>query len=142
MLLLACLGPDLCQRHYRLLGCRQFPFFPYITTTFEFIGLAYEWEFEDSCWVINHLEKVTQDFIQQFILTYDALFAMWGDEFTSYINRSEDLRRAYKKKKRRFPLVSRSGRLVCVDPRSEVQQPVSPRDLPKYGPYRNEHIGG
>src|SRR5512146_2330590 len=31
MVLLACLGPAHCQRPHRLLSCRQFPFFPYVT---------------------------------------------------------------------------------------------------------------
>ena len=48
MLLLACQGPAHCQRPFRALSCRQFPFFPYITADDRFIGLAYEWEFEPS----------------------------------------------------------------------------------------------
>jgi hypothetical protein len=59
MLLLACKGPAQCQRPYRAMSCRQFPFFPYITAGDRFIGLAYEWACEPTCWVISHLEKVT-----------------------------------------------------------------------------------
>ncbi|MBE0695777.1 MAG: hypothetical protein IH586_02535, partial [Anaerolineaceae bacterium] len=46
MLLLACKGPAHCQREYRALSCRQFPFFPFITSDYRFIGLAYDWSFE------------------------------------------------------------------------------------------------
>ena len=46
MILLECLGPSHCQREIRALSCRQFPFFPYVTSDYRFIGLAYEWEFE------------------------------------------------------------------------------------------------
>ena len=50
MLLLACLGPQACERENRLLSCRQFPFFPYVTSDYRFFGLAYDWEFEKKCW--------------------------------------------------------------------------------------------
>jgi hypothetical protein len=46
MILLACLGPPRCQRGFRALSCRQFPFFPYVSSDYRFLGLAYEWEFE------------------------------------------------------------------------------------------------
>src|SRR6266545_982350 len=55
MILLACLGPSQCQRDFRALSCRQFPYFPYVTSDYRFIGLAYEWEFESKCWVISNL---------------------------------------------------------------------------------------
>lgn len=142
MLLLACLGPQRCQRQFRLLGCRQFPFFPYITSNFEFIALAYEWEFEKSCWVISHLDEVTTAFRQQFVQTYDALFSLWGEEFSSYVNRSQDLRRAFKKKKRPVPLILRGGEIVLLDPRSQALQPVAPDGLPKFGPYRSSPTEG
>src|SRR5262245_38603590 len=32
MVLLACLGPSQCQRDFRALSCRQFPFFPYVSS--------------------------------------------------------------------------------------------------------------
>jgi hypothetical protein len=59
MLLLACLGPSRCQRDFRALSCRQFPFFPYATSAYRFIGLAFEWAFEDKCRVSSNLSQVT-----------------------------------------------------------------------------------
>ena len=51
--MLACLGPAHCQRPFRAVSCRQFPFFPYISSSLRFIGLAHEWEFENTCWVMQ-----------------------------------------------------------------------------------------
>ena len=59
MILLACLGPSQCEREFRALSCRQFPFFPYVTSDYRFIGLAYDLEFEAKCWVISNLAEVT-----------------------------------------------------------------------------------
>src|SRR5215212_1680589 len=80
MILLACLGPSQCQRDFRALSCRQFPFFPYVTSDYRFIGLAYEWEFESKCWVISNLSSVTQKYREEFIHTYDKLFALFQNE--------------------------------------------------------------
>jgi hypothetical protein len=69
MILLACLGPSRYERGFRALSCRQFPFFPYITSNYRFIGLAYEWEFESKCWVISNLSEVTGPYRDEFVRT-------------------------------------------------------------------------
>lgn len=135
MLPLACLGPDRCQRPYRALSCRQFPFFPYITSSLEFIGLAYEWQFEQSCWVISSLGLVSGAYRQEFVRTYDRLFAQWHAEFNSYVRLSEDLREHFSSQRRRFPLLHRSGKLYLVSPLSERKQLVSAERLPRFRPY-------
>jgi hypothetical protein len=59
MLFLACLGPTQCQRDFRALSCRQFPFFPYVTSDYRFVGLAAEWVFEPVCWVSSSCAPTT-----------------------------------------------------------------------------------
>jgi hypothetical protein len=119
MLLLACKGPALCQREYRALSCRQFPFFPYITSTGRFIGLACEWEYEHICWVLNNLREVTPAYRNEFVSLYDRLFAVWEDEFEAYAIHSENLRAHYANRKHRFPLLHRNGGNYLVSPVSE-----------------------
>lgn len=136
MLLLACLGPAHCQRQYRALSCRQFPFFPYLSSSLEFLGLAYEWEFENTCWVISNLEQVSQTYRQQFMRTYDRLFDLWLEEFNSYIALSEEMRDHFAERRRRIPLLHRNGGYYLVSPKSERLRRVPPERLPKFGPYR------
>jgi len=62
MILLACLGPSQCQRDFRALSCRQFPFFPYVTSDYRFVGLSYEWEFENYAY---HSERMRKAFVSQ-----------------------------------------------------------------------------
>jgi hypothetical protein len=119
MLLLSCLGPQQCQRPYRALSCRQFPFFPYINSRDRFVGLAIEWEYQEICWVLNNLSRVTVDYRQEFILTYDRLFGLWEEEFDAYALRSEEIRTHYGRIKRRFPLLHRNGKNYLVSPRSD-----------------------
>ena len=136
MVLLACLGPSQCQRDFRALSCRQFPFFPYVTSDYQFIGLAYEWQFENTCWVISNLAQVTQKYREEFIRTYDHLFALFQEEFEQYAYHSELLRKQFAERKRRFPLLHRNGRYYLVSPASERLAPVSAEHLPRFGVYK------
>ena len=136
MRLLACLGPDRCQRAFRAISCRQFPFFPYVSSDYRLVGLAYEWEFEASCWVISNLGEVTSTYRQEFIAFYDELFAAWPAEFESYYIRSDEMREVFSARRRRIPLLHRSGRDYLVRPLSERMQGVELRNLPKYGFYK------
>jgi hypothetical protein len=135
MISLACLGPDQCQRNYRALSCRVFPFFPYITSDYRFLGLACEWEFESICWVISHLGKVTEEYRAQFFRTFDNLLALFDDVFDNYAFHSERLRTHAITKKKRFPLLHRNGGGYLVSPASERLQRVELSQLPKLGPY-------
>jgi hypothetical protein len=136
MLLLTCQGPNHCQRNFRALSCRQFPFFPYITADDRFIGLAYEWIFEPVCWVISNLDQVTQAYRQEFIRTYDEIFALWPHDYESYAIASEQMRDHFAEQKRRIPILHRSGAYYLLSPKSERMQRVSPNHLKQFGPYR------
>jgi hypothetical protein len=136
MLLLACLGPDECQRRFRAISCRQFPFFPYITQGNRFIGLAAEWEYQEVCWVLNHLEKVTDLYRREFVQAYDQLFGLWEEEFDAYAHRSEELRLHFIHEKRQFPLLHRNGKYYLVHPGSERLEQVKPSAFLKSGFWR------
>ncbi len=136
MILLACLGPDHCQREYRALSCRQFPFFPYITADFHFIGLTYNWDFEDTCWVISNLDQVTKSYRKEFVQLYDNLFSLWGAEMKIYGVRSEKMRKQFITQKRSIPILHRDGGVYLLRPINERLRRVAPNRLPKYGVYR------
>lgn len=136
MILLACLGPQACQRPYRLLSCRQFPFFPYVTSDYRFLGLSYDWKFENSCWVISNLRQVSEAYREEFVTTYDKLFALFQDEFDNYAARSEDMREHFAAQRRRIPLLHRNGGFHLISPTSERMRRVDPSNLPQFQPYR------
>ena len=138
MLLLACLGPAACQRPYRALSCRQFPFFPYVTSDYRFLGLAYDWEFEPVCWVISNLGEVTAAYRQQFVETHDRLFAFSQESFDSYQLHSERMRAHFLEQRRRIPLIHRDGGFYLVSPGSERLRRVDALRLPRFGPYQNK----
>lgn len=124
MIPLACIGPDRCQREFRALSCRAFPFFPYVTSDYRFLGLACEWEFESVCWVINNLDVVIDAYRTEFLRAFDHLLAVFDDVFENYAAHSERLRVHYASRRRRFPLLHRNGRAYLVSPISERMQRV------------------
>jgi hypothetical protein len=136
MLFLACLGPDQCQREFRALSCRQFPFFPYVTSDYRFIGLAGEWVFARQCWVLSNLSQVSNIFREQFICTYDRLFALFQDEFENYASHSEQMRLHYIQEKRRIPLLHRNGHSYLISPTSERMRAVDSAIFPRFGLYK------
>ena len=135
MLLLACQGPAYCQRPYRSVSCREFPFFPYISVDYRFVGLAYEWKFKETCWVISNLGRVTDAYRQEFIATYDALFEQNPQDFDSYAILSDQMRARFIEKQRRIPLLHRNGGYYLVSPASGRRRRVEAEDFPQFGAY-------
>ena len=134
-ILVACKGPNFCQREFRAISCRQFPFFPYISTDYRFIGMVYEWHFESKCWVINNLNLVSDQYRSEFVLFYDELFSIWPEEMNSYANLSGLLRDAFSRLKRRMPVLHRNGGYYLMSPQSEKLYRVNPLNFRKHGVY-------
>lgn len=138
--LLACRGPVHCSRNFRAISCRQFPFFPYVTSDDRFIGLAYYWDYEPVCWVISHLDRVTPDFRREFVATFDGIFNMWPDEFESYAVLSEEAREFFNGKRRRFPVLHRNGGFYLVSPGSERMEKKPVEKINRFGPYKGQNL--
>jgi hypothetical protein len=137
MCLLSCMGIAQCQRKYRAMSCRQFPFFPYINSRGEFLGLAYYWNFENTCWVLSHLDQVTAAYRKAFVQVYDQILAVWDAEFESYAICSEDAREYFAEQERRILLLHRYGGFYMIDSLTERMEAVNPEQLPRFGPYSN-----
>jgi hypothetical protein len=133
---IACMGHTLCQRTYRSITCRSFPFFPYISRSREFIGMSYYWDYEDRCWVISNLNAVTLEYRSSFIAVYDELFERMPDEREAFRRFSSTMRRAFAQRGRAIPLLHRNGRAYKVTPRNGRLRRVDPAELPAFGPYQ------
>jgi hypothetical protein len=109
--------------------------FPYVTSDYRFIGLAYEWEFEARCWVVSHLSKVTQRYRAEYFKTYDQLFALFQNEFENYAFHSERMRKYFLAQRRRITLLHRNGGYYLLSPGSEQLRRIYAKQLPRFGPY-------
>jgi hypothetical protein len=134
--LIACLGHTQCQRGFRSIVCRAFPFFPYLSRAGEFLGLSYYWEYEDRCWVISNLRAVSPEYRLEFILAYDWLFEHLPEERETFRHHSNVMRQIFGRKRRSIPLLHRNGQAYKVTPRNGRLRRVAVESLPKFGPYR------
>jgi len=135
MELIECLGHHHCQRNFRSITCRAFPFFPYIDSACKFIGLSYYWEYEQRCWVISNLDVVTYEYRQQFVQTYDILFSKDPGELNNFGYHSQIMRQVFTKRRQAIPLLHRDGYFYQIAPDDEQLNHVEPESLPKFGLY-------
>jgi hypothetical protein len=133
--LIACLGHKHCQREYRSITCRAFPFFPYITLAREFIGITYYWQYEERCWVISNLDQVTAEFKTAFVATYETIFRTYPRELENFRYQSIVMRRVFGRRKAEIPMLHRDGHCTLVHPSNGTMKCIDTDNLPKYGPY-------
>lgn len=133
--MLACKGYEVCQREFRSIACRSFPFFPYIDREREFLGITYFWTYENQCWVISNLGYVNQKYVREFVDAYELIFDLEPSERENYYQYSVSIRRVFGRKHRKIILLHRNGNYYFVNP-SDGQMEQVPKDkLPKFGVY-------
>lgn len=133
--LIECQGYLRCQRGFRSITCRAFPFFPYVDSRGDFLGLAYYWEYRERCWIISHLGDVTQEYIEEFFAAYERLFACLPEEKENFNAHSAEMRRIYTQSRRRIHILGRDGKAYAISPRREIVREIPFADLPSFGIY-------
>jgi len=139
--LIECKGYQYCQRPYRSISCRAFPFFPYITEEGEFFGLAAYWEYREECWLISHLEIVTQTYIQAFMRTFQIIFERMPEDKAHFDEFSAYMRAFYENKRWQIPILTSDGLSYQVSPKKGKMRRVDIDQAPKFGVYKiaSEH---
>ncbi|GAB4578425.1 MAG: hypothetical protein Fur0022_11600 [Anaerolineales bacterium] len=125
-----------CRRDLRTLVCRAFPFFPYFNRQGDLLGLSVYWEYADRCWIISNLQVVRPEFRDQFIQTYENLFAQMPTEREAFQYHSEETRRVAQERRRTIPLLHRDGHAYKISPATEKMHRLEPDRFPKHGPYK------
>jgi hypothetical protein len=135
-MLIECKGHLYCQRQFRSLTCRSFPFFPYFDKTGNFLGLSYYWEYEERCWVISHLDQISPVYVKEFIQTYHLIFECKPEERDSFLYHSAVMRRIFGRKHRAIPLIDFQGQFYKITPHNGRKRRIQAEQLPKFGPNR------
>jgi hypothetical protein len=133
--LLKCLGYQSCQRSFRTLTCRAFPFFPYVDSWGNFIGLVYFQEYREQCWIINNLSVVTTDYKADFQQAFELLFKQYPESKESYSQYSSYIREENVVSGDKIIILDFEGNIFLLDPDSEISQQVSYDDLESFGPF-------
>ena len=134
--LVACKGHHFCQREYRAISCRAFPFFPYINLKGEIVGLSYYWEYEDRCWIISNLNSVTREFVNSTVTTFDLLLRKFPSDRESFHFYSRAMRREFERKQRAITLLHRNGHCYKISPKNERMRKKTNPKFQKFGPYK------
>ena len=134
--LIECQGHLHCKREFRSLTCRSFPFFPYVNPAGKFLGLTYYWEYEDRCWVISNLERVSMEYIKEFAQTYQLIFATSPNEKSAFQYHSAMMRRIFGRKHRAIPLIGLDGQYYKITPHNGRLRKIRAEQLSKFGVYR------
>jgi hypothetical protein len=133
--LISCQGHKRCQRGFRSITCRAFPFFPYITSQGDFIGLSVYWEYEDRCWVISNLQAVQSNYRAEFSAIYDTIFERFPAEKENFARQSELMRQTFASQRRSIPLLHRNGDSYKISAVTERLRRTPLHKMPKFGPY-------
>lgn len=133
--LLECKGYRECQRDFRTLTCRAFPFYPYLNSETELRGMSYYPDFCTGCWIISNLEVVSQSYKEAFQRTYLRLFEVFPesrDNFSSFCSYMRDIAAEASEK---VILLDFSGDAYAINPRTEEEYQVEYNELRAYGPF-------
>ncbi len=133
--LLECKGYQHCQRPFRTLTCRAFPFFPYLTGRGVYSGMGTYRDFREDCWIISNLAVVTQDFKAAFQRTFIKVFDLFPDSRENFQDFSQYIREEAASDEEKIVVLDFQGGVGLVDPLSERVKPADFQDLPAYGPF-------
>lgn len=133
--LLQCKGYQECQRDFRTLTCRAFPFYPYLDSRGVFQGLAYYPEFRYGCWIISNLDVVSQAYKDAFQHVFQRVFDLYPDYYLNFSDYSRYEREKAAEENDKIVLLDFAGDVHLVDPETEKKYQVQFKELSAFGPY-------
>lgn len=133
--LVECLGYQNCQRPFRSLTCRAFPFYPYLDSAGIFAGLAYYHEYQEECWIISNLSTVSQAYKLEFKLAFEKIFQSYPESRQNYYQYSQYMREEAANRGDQIVLLNFTKSVFFADPETEELQQVDFNDLLSYGPF-------
>jgi hypothetical protein len=133
--LLQCKGYRECQREFRTLTCRAFPFFPYLDEQGKFTGMAYYHDFRQECWIISNLDRVSQTYKEAFQSTFQRVFDPYPDFKGNFRGYCDYVRAQAADKNEEIILLGFSGEVNSIDPGTQQLYQVEYKELAAFGPY-------
>ena len=97
--------------------------------------MSYEWQFEHQCWIISHLNQVSQEYRQEFVNSFDEIFNLWPEEMESYAIKSEEMRSTFQERHQRIPIFHRNGKDYLLSPSKEKLNLSNLLKYRKFYPY-------
>jgi hypothetical protein len=133
--LIQCQGYQKCQRDFRSLTCRAFPFYPYIDGQGDMIGLAYYRDFREKCWVISNLDIVSQEYKIEFRNAFLRIFEIFPEGRAGYQDLSAYFTEQANQAGEDLIVLDFNGSVLLVETGKRGQIKGSYADLAAFGPF-------
>lgn len=95
-----CLGHEECDRRFRSVSCRIFPFEPYLDLEGNLLGLTYSYRLDTECPIYNKPKLVSKRFITDQLRMWEYIFRKDPSEKELYREQSIQIRRYCSRKKK------------------------------------------
>jgi hypothetical protein len=133
---LQCLGHQHCQREYRTITCRAFPFLPYLGEKGKLIGFTYYPDYQERCWIISNLSQVRQEYKIEFRVCFKEIFMLYPEMEKTYLDFSNYLRELSLSNGYILIYLDFDGCVFRFDPSTGMEKEVTYDDLPTFGPFK------
>ncbi len=104
-----CKGPAHCERGFRSVSCRTFPYEPYFDNGGNLLGLIYNRVMEDKCYMVDRHNVVTKEFIRAFLRFFDLLIEKLPSERDLYMEQSRLYRQKMSRRKKPVVVLTLKG---------------------------------
>jgi len=104
-----CLGHENCDRRFRSVCCRIFPFEPYLDLDGNLLGLTYSYRLDGECPILFKPDLVSKKFISDQIKMWKYIFRKEPGEIEVYREQSIQIRRYCSRKERPLYILTPKG---------------------------------
>ncbi|MFQ6092509.1 MAG: hypothetical protein ACE5OR_07500 [bacterium] len=104
-----CLGPERCDRRYRSISCRIFPFEPYLDLEGNLLGLVYNYRLGNKCPLVDKPQLISKKFVSDQIKMWKYIFKKEPSERDVYRDESIQVRRYLSRKKKPIYIFTPKG---------------------------------
>ncbi|MBN1115372.1 MAG: hypothetical protein JXA66_08530 [Oligoflexia bacterium] len=104
-----CRGHKDCNRNYRSMVCRTFPFYPFIEKNGNFLGLTYNYDFENKCILVGHPGMVNPVYIKQSLKAWNYVFDKDEAEYDAHYDLSRVIENKRRRKGKKIDIINTEG---------------------------------
>jgi hypothetical protein len=133
---LQCLGYQHCQRQFRTITCRAFPFLPYLDKKGKFIGFTYYPDYREQCWIISNLSLITLEYKKEFQGCFREILKLYPIMKVNYQKYSDYLRILSDSEAVDLVYLDFDDRVFKIDPSSDHPEEITYDDLQSFGPFK------
>lgn len=104
-----CRGAHACDRRFRSITCRIFPFYPFLDPEGNLLGLVYNYTLEGKCVLVDRPRWVTRRYRREALRFWRRLLERLPEEKAFFIRESAQFRRIMSRRKKPIWVLTETG---------------------------------